>query len=189
MRISDWSSDVCSSDLCLQDAADVVHNQRGQGFAFDAFGNDQQRTAGLGNLFQDRQQIADVADFLVENQYIRIFKHRNLLVGVVDEVGRQVAAVELHAFDDVQFVFQRFAVLNGNNAFLADLVHGVGDDFANRCVAVGGNGTDLGNFLAGGARLGQLAQLFDGNGNRFVDAAFQVHGVEDRKSTRLNSSH
>src|SRR3546814_13780767 len=99
MRISDWSSDVCSSDL------------------------------------------------------------RNLLVGVVDEVGRQVAAVELHAFDDVQFVFQRFAVFNGNNAFLADLVHGVGDDFANRCVAVGGNGTDLGNFLAGGARLGQLAQL------------------------------
>src|SRR3546814_10028163 len=91
MRISDWSSDVCSSDLlaeffqscffkrtagffgndraarqngdvfqhgfaavaetrrldsrCLQDAADVVHNQRGQGFAFDVFGNDQQRTA------------------------------------------------------------------------------------------------------------------------------------------------
>src|SRR5690606_24876950 len=120
----------------LQDAADVVDNQSGQCFAFDVFSDDQQGTAGLGNLFQDGQQVADVADLLVENQDIRIFQHGNLLVGIVDEVGRQVAAVELHAFDDVQFVFQRLAVFNGNDAFLADLVHRIGDDFADGGVAV-----------------------------------------------------
>src|SRR3546814_8962133 len=68
--------------------------------AFDVFSNDQQGTAGLGILLEYGQQITDVADFLVENQDIWIFQNRDLLVGVVDEVGRQVAAVELHAFDD-----------------------------------------------------------------------------------------
>src|SRR5690606_12600190 len=130
----------------LQDAADVVDHQRSQGFAFDVFSHDQQRTAGLGHLLEHGQQVADVADFLVENQDIRIFKHGNLLVGVVDEVGRQVAAVELHAFDDIQFVFERLAVFNGNDAFFADLVHGVGDDFADRAIAVGRNGADLSDF-------------------------------------------
>src|SRR5690606_34541319 len=73
-----------SLDSCrFQDAADVVHNQRGQCFAFDVFSDDQQRTAGLGDLFQDRQQVADVADFLVENQDIRIFQDGNLLVRIV----------------------------------------------------------------------------------------------------------
>ena len=42
---------------------------------------------------------------------------------VADKVRRQVAAVELHTFDDIQFVFQRFAVFNGNHAFFADFHH------------------------------------------------------------------
>ena len=53
----------------LQDAADGVHHQRSQGFAFDVFGNDQQGTASLGNLLQRGQQVADVADLLVEQQH------------------------------------------------------------------------------------------------------------------------
>src|SRR3546814_200302 len=146
--------------------------------AFDVFSNDQQGTAGLGNLLEYGQQITDVADFLVENQDIWIFQNRDLLVGVVDEVGRQVAAVELHAFDDVQFVVERLAVFNGDHAFFADLVHGVGDDFANRGIAVGRNGANLGDFLAGGARLGQRLQFFNSDCNSLVDAAFQVHGVD-----------
>ena len=49
----------------LQDATDVVHDQGCQRFAIDIFSDDQQRTAGLGDLFQDRQQVADVGDLLV----------------------------------------------------------------------------------------------------------------------------
>ena len=53
------------------------------------------------------------------------------LSALVDEVGGQVAAVELHAFDDVQFVVSRpLAVFNGDDAFLADLCHRFGDDVA-----------------------------------------------------------
>src|SRR5690606_14320971 len=138
----------------LQDATDVVHNQSSQGFAFDVFGDDQQRTARLGDLFQHGQQVTDVADFLVENQNVRIVQSGNLLLGVVDEVGRQVAAIELHAFDHVQLVVQRLAVFDGDDAFLADLVHRISDDLADRLVAVGRDRADLSDFLAGGDRLG-----------------------------------
>ena len=44
-------------------------------------------------------------------------------------------------------------------------------------VAVGGDGTDLGNFFAGGGGLGSLVQLFDQGSDCFVDTALQVHGV------------
>src|SRR5690606_8441063 len=139
----------CFNGSGFQDAADVVHNQRCQGFAFNVFCDDQQRTARFGHLFQDRQQITDVADFLVENQNIWIFQGRNLFVLVVDEVRRQVATVKLHTFNDVQLVVQRFAVFNSDHAFFAYFVHGIGNDVADRAVAVGRDGTNLGNFLAG----------------------------------------
>ena len=102
---------------------------------------------------------------------------RGLLLGVVDEVGRQVAAVELHAFDDVEFGVQRLAVFDGDDAFLADLVHRVGDDLADRLVAVGRDRADLGDFLGGGGGLGLLLQLLDQGRDGLVDAALQVHRV------------
>src|SRR5690606_2641585 len=54
----------------------------------------------------------------------------------------------------------------------------IGNDLANGGVGVGGNGADLSDFLGGGARLGQLLELFHSHGNSFVDAALQVHGVD-----------
>src|SRR5690606_12973408 len=97
---------------------------------------------------------------------------------VVDEVGREIAAVELHAFDDVQLVVKRLAVFDGDDAFFADLVHGVGNDLADGCIAVGRNGADLSDFLASGAGARKLLEFVDGNGNSLVDAALEVHGVD-----------
>src|SRR5690606_16304543 len=158
----------CLDGHDLQDAADGVDHQGGQGFALDVLGDDQQRAAGLGHGFQRGQQVTDVADLLVEQQDKRVFQQGDLLLGVVDEVGREVAAVELHAFHDIQFILQRLAVFDGDHAFLADLVHGVGDDFADGGVAVGGDGTDLGDFLAGGGGLGSLLQFGDQGFNSLV---------------------
>jgi hypothetical protein len=47
------------------------------------------------------------------------------LLGVGDEVRRQIAAVELHAFDDVQLELETLGLLDGDDAFLADLLHGL----------------------------------------------------------------
>ena len=69
-------------------------------------------------------------------------------VGVGDEIGGEVAAVELHALDDVQGRFHALGFLDGDDAVLADLVHGLGDDLADGLVVVGGDGADLGDHLA-----------------------------------------
>ena len=108
---------------------------------------------------------------------VGVVQQRDLLFGVVDEVGREVAAVELHAFDHVQFVVQALAVLDGDDALFADLVHGVGDDLADRLVRVGGDGTHLGDLFAGGGGLAGFLQLGDQGSHGLVDAALEVHRV------------
>ncbi len=161
----------------LDDATHVVDHQSRQGFAFDVFGNDQQRATGLGNGFQHRQQFADVGDLFVDQQQQRAVQLGDHGVRLVDEVRRQVAAIELHAFYDGQFVLQARAFFDGDHAFLAYTLHGFGDDVTDGGVGVGGDGADLSDGLGVGARLGQLLQLGDDSDGRLVDAALQIHRV------------
>ena len=71
----------------LQDATDVVDHQRCQCFAIHIFGDDQQWAASLGDLFQQRQQIANVGDFFVVQQDERIVHQRELAILIIDEIG------------------------------------------------------------------------------------------------------
>ena len=50
----------------LERAAELVDDQRGQGFAFDVFGDDQQRLARVDDRFQHRHHFLDVGDLLLE---------------------------------------------------------------------------------------------------------------------------
>jgi len=70
----------------LQDTTNGVDHQSCQGFAFNFFSNDQQRTACFCNGFQCRQQVTNVADFLVEQQHEGVVEQSSLLLGVVDEI-------------------------------------------------------------------------------------------------------
>ena len=168
----------CLHSHNLQHATDGVHHQGSQCFAFHVFCNDQQRTASLGHLLQGRQQVTDVADLLVEQQHEGVVQNCSLLFRVVDEVGRQVAAVKLHAFHDIQFVGQALAFFHGDHAFLADFVHGLGDDFTHVGVGVGGDRTHLGDFLGSGCSLGLGLQLLHQGSHSLVDTTLQVHGVQ-----------
>ena len=47
------------------------------------------------------------------------------LLGVGDEIGREIAAVELHALDHVELGHGGFGFFDRDHAFLADLVLGV----------------------------------------------------------------
>src|SRR5690606_7618638 len=165
-------------DRCdLDDAANGVDDEGRQRFAFDFLGNDQQRLAGLGNAFEDRQQLAHVGDLLVVKKNVRLVQLDLLRSLVVDEVRRQVTTVELHALDDVEFVVEAGTFLDGDHAFLADLVHRFGDQLADRLVAVGRDRADLGDRLRIRRRLGKLLQLFDGRDHGLVDAALEIHRV------------
>ena len=59
------------------------------------------------------------------------------LLGVGDEVGREIAAVELHALDDVELGVEALGLLDRDHAFIADLLHRLGDHLADGAVAIG----------------------------------------------------
>src|SRR5690606_39619914 len=79
----------------LHDAADRVHDQRGKRFALDVFGDDEQRTAGLRDALEQREQLAHVADLLLVEQHVRVVELSGLILLMIDEVRRVIAAVEL----------------------------------------------------------------------------------------------
>ncbi len=87
------------------DTAHVIHYQGGQRFTFNIFSDDDQWLGRLGNLLQKGQKLADVRDFLVNQQDEWRFGFNAHAVLIIDEVRRQVAAVELHSFYHVQLVF------------------------------------------------------------------------------------
>jgi hypothetical protein len=123
------------------------------------------------------QHVADVGDLLVVDEDEGVFQLNILVLLVIDEIGREVAAIELHALDHIQLVVQGLAFLDGDDAFLANLLHGLGDDLADGLVGVGGDGANLGNGLVLGTGLGQDTQFGDHGLNGLVDTALEVHGV------------
>ena len=161
----------------LDDAADRVHDQRRERLTLDVFGDDQQRTAGLRDALEQRQHFAHVGDLLLVQKNERVLQLGGLVLLVVDEIRREIAAVELHALDHFELVLQARAFLDRDHAFLADLLHRVGDRLADRLVGVRGDRADLRNRLLVLAGLRQALQLIDGRVDGGVDAALQVHRV------------
>ena len=107
----------------------------------------------------------------------RVFQLNSHLVRIGDEVRREIAAVELHAFDDIEFGFEGFCFLDCDDAFIADLFHGLGNHVADFLVAIGGDRTDLRNLGV----LFHLARMMREVRGHFedglVDTALQVHRV------------
>src|SRR5260370_42362100 len=93
------------------------------------------------------------------------------------EVRRQVAAVKLHALDYFQRRLQSLGLLDRDHAFLADLLHRLGDNVADGRVVVGGNRTDLLDFTAILGRLRQVLELVHDALDGALDAAFERHRI------------
>src|SRR5690606_15612043 len=162
----------------LHDAADVVHDQRRERLALDVLSDDQQRAARLRDRLEQRQEIPDVRDLLVVNQDVRVLELGRLALLIVDEVRREVAAVELHTLDDLELVLEARAFLDRDHAFLADLAHRLGDDAADLLVRVRRDRADLRDGLVVLARLRHLLELLGQGLRGAVHAPLQVHRVE-----------
>ena len=66
-----------SLDGCdLERAAELVDDEGRERFAFDVFGDDQERLAGLCNLLEQRQQVLQAADLLLVNQDVGVLEDR-----------------------------------------------------------------------------------------------------------------
>ncbi|KAK1245315.1 hypothetical protein MKX08_004944 [Trichoderma sp. CBMAI-0020] len=161
----------------LELATELVQDADSQGLAVNVLGNDDQRTAELGRGLEGGDDVLNSRDLLLREEDQRVLKLDLGGLGIGDEVGGDVTAVESHTLGNLELVLQGLALLDGNDTLLADLLHGVGNQLADVVVAVGTDGGDLGNLLAGGNVAGVLLQKVDDRVNGSLDASAQVHGV------------
>jgi hypothetical protein len=161
----------------LEHAAQLVDDERGERLGLDVLGDDEQRATRLRAALEHGQELAKVRDLLLVDEDVGLLELRLHRLGARDEVGRDVALVELHAFDQLERGLGRLRFLDRDDAVLADLVHRLGEELADRAVVVGRDRRDLLDLLVllHGAR--ELLDLSDRRLDRLVDAALERHGV------------
>lgn len=89
---------------------------------------------------------------------------------------RDVALVEAHTLGELQLQTEGLGLLDGDDAFLADLVHGLGDELADLGVGGGDRGRG-GDLLLGLDVLGLLEQGGGDGLDGLLDTALQGHRV------------
>ena len=161
----------------LEAAAQLVDDQRCERLALDVFRDDDQRLRGLHDRFEQRQELLQARELLVVDQEVGVLHLDAHLVGVGDEVRRDVAAVELHAFDHFELGLERLRFFDGDYALVADLLHRVGEELADFGIAVRRDRADLRDLLVGRDLLGVLLQVRDHRLDGDVDAALEIHRV------------
>src|SRR6185437_3453412 len=171
----------------IQRATQLVDYERRQRLTVHVLCNNQQRLGGARNLLQQRQQVLHRRNLLLVDEDVGVLQNRLHALCIGHEVGRQVAAVELHALDHIQLRLHRARLFNRDHAILADLLHRLGDNRADRRIRVRRDRAHLRNHLAAhGLRklveraadnIAVLVALADDGLNRLVDAALQRHRV------------
>ena len=141
----------------VQRATQLVDHQGRQRLAVHVLGDDDQRLRGAGDRLEQRQQVLHRGDLLLVDQDVGVLERGFHALRIGDEVGREVAAVELHALDDFELRLHGARLFHGDDAVLADLLHRLGNDGADLRVGVGGDGADLRDHVAGD-RLGELGE-------------------------------
>src|SRR5690606_14972723 len=104
----------------LEDAPQLVDDERRERLALDVLGDDQQRRAALANLFEQRHEVTGVRDLLFEDQDLRILEDDLLIVFVGHEVRREEAAIELHTLDEIDGRLGLAALFDGDHTVNAD---------------------------------------------------------------------
>ena len=117
-------------------------------------------------------------ELLLVDENVGIVEFGDHLLGVGDEIGREIAAIELHAFDDVGLGLEALGLFDRDHAFIADLLHRLGDFFADEAVAIGRDRADLGDLVVRGDLLRVLLEIGDDGLDGEIDAALQIHRVE-----------
>src|SRR5213592_1556684 len=164
----------------FQRATQLVDHQRRQRLPLHVLGDDEQRLARLRHLLEDWEQVLHGGDFLFVHQDVGVLEHGLHLLRIGDEVGRQVAAVELHPVHRLERGLETLCLLHRDHAVLTHLLHRVGDLVADLLVPIGGDGADLRDLLPALGGRGDPLQLLHHQLDRLVDAALQRHRVGAR---------
>src|SRR5208283_2306665 len=165
----------------LQAAAQLIDDERRQGLALDVLGDDQQGLARLHDRLEDRQKRLQRRELLLVDQDVGILELGDEALGVRDEVGREIAAVELQALDDDRLGLEALCLLDRDYALIADLLHRLGDLRADEAVAIGRDRADLGDLVVGGDLLRVGLEVVNDRLDAQIDATLEVQRVQPRR--------
>ena len=101
----------------------------------------------------------DRRDLLLRDQDVGVLEDGLHAVLVGDEVGRDVALVELHTLDELELEPEGVRLLDGDDAVLADLVHRLGNHLADLGVVVRARSTRRGRSGRGPRRRATWALI------------------------------
>ncbi len=160
----------------VESAAQLVQNQGCERLALNVLGNDDQLTAGLYNLLQQRENFLDIGNLLICNQQIGVVHNGFHFIRVCRHVGADIAAVKHHAFHNLGVCLGGFALFNGDDAVGSDLFHCLGNQLTNALIR-SGNRCNTGNVLGAGDFLRVAAQGFNRLVNRLLNALTDNHRV------------
>ena len=99
------------------------------------------------------------------------------LLGIGHEIGREIAAIELHALDDFEIGIEALGFLDRNDAFISDFLHRLGNQFTDLTVVIGRDGADLRDLRVGRNLFRSQLDILDHHVDGHVDAALEVHRV------------
>src|SRR5579864_2207435 len=165
----------------VQRATQLVDHQSRERFALDVFSDDEQRLAALGDLLEQREQVFHRGNFLFVDQDVWILEHRFHPLGIGDEIGREIAAVKLHALDNIELGLERPRLLDGDDAVLADFLHRFRDDLPDGRIVVGADRPHLRNHFAGDG-LGEFVEF------AFVAFTFRIDLAADHFDSALDAT-
>ena len=154
----------------VEDAAQLVHDERRERLALDVLGDDEERRALLSGGFEHRQELTHVRDLLVVDEDQGVGELGGELVQVGREVRREEALVELHALDDAQLGLHSGALFDGDDALVTHPLEGLGEELACVRVVVCGDHRDVRLVLTGGDGARLLLDASDGRLDGLVDA-------------------
>ena len=96
---------------------------------------------------KNRDQLFNASDLLLIDENIGIFKDALLRFRIGHEVGREIAAVKVHPFNNIESCLKAFCFFNSDCAIFAHFFHRCGDDFADFSVVIGRDGSNLSDLL------------------------------------------
>ncbi|MBV8754728.1 MAG: hypothetical protein JO328_17860, partial [Hyphomicrobiales bacterium] len=159
----------------LHAATAVVEDQRRQHLGGEIVGDNQERLCGFQHRFHERQQRRQLGELSLADEHVRVFQLANQPELIGDEGCRDVAAVELHAVDEVELGLHAARRLQGDDAVAAGLLHGFPEQHANVALPVGGNGGNLDDLVLGGDPLRAPFDRFNRRLGAGLHAALQFH--------------
>ncbi len=111
------------------------------------------------------------------NEDVGILEDTGHLFGIGHEVRREIPLVDLHPFDPVHCGIESLALFHGDDPILADLLHRIGDDGANRRIIIGSDGSDLSDLFLVFHLGGHIAQFLGDFINSLLDSTLQTHRI------------